>query len=54
VFHYDDQKINTVNIKFGSKEDEILLDGDQTRFLGNAFSSEEKDIALGYLSWIRR
>ena len=54
VFHYDDQKINTVNIKFGAKEDEILLDGDQSRFLGNEFSSDEKELALGYLSWIRR
>lgn len=54
VFHYDDQKINTVNIKYGSKEDEILLDGDQTRFLGNDFTNDEKELALGYLSWIRR
>ena len=54
VFHYDDQKINTFNIKYGSKEDEILLDGDQTRFLGNDFTNDEKELALGYLSWIRR
>ena len=46
--------INTVNIKYGSKEDEILLDGDQTRFLGNDFTNDEKELALGYLSWIRR
>ena len=54
VFHYDDQKINTVNIKYGAKEDEILLDGDQTRFMGSSFTEDEQNLALGYLSWIRR
>lgn len=54
IFHYDDNSINKVYIKYGNKVDEILLDGDQTRFLGSDFSPQEQQQVLGYLSWVRR
>ena len=40
--------------KFGEKEDEILLDGDQTRFIGEQFSDMEQQSILGYISWLKR
>ncbi len=54
IIHYDDAKINVVDVKYGDKEDEILLDGDQTRFEGSSFSKYEQDLILGYLSWMRQ
>jgi len=55
ILHYDSDSVNSVIVKKGSQEDQILLDGDQTRFLGsNVFAEEEQDKILGFLSWIRQ
>lgn len=54
IIHYDTQQMNNVDVKYGDKVDEILLDGDHTRFLGSKFSEYEQKDILGYLSWIRR
>lgn len=53
IFNYDAAKVNSVLIKYGNKEDEILLDGDQTRFLGNSFDEKEKKNILDFLSFLR-
>lgn len=54
VIHYEVNKLNNVYVKHGEKEDEILLDGDQTRFLGNTFSKEEQEKVLGFISYVRQ
>ena len=55
ILHYDSDSVNSVIVKKGSQKDQILLDGDQTRFLGsNVFAEEEQDKILGFLSWIRQ
>ncbi len=53
ILNYDAAKVNSVLIKYGNKEDEILLDGDQTRFLGNSFSADEQSSVLDFLSFLR-
>lgn len=53
IFNYDAAKVNSVLIKYGKKEDEILLDGDQTRFLGNSFNEDEQSSVLDFLSFLR-
>lgn len=45
---------NTVIVKYGSKEDNIILDGDKTRFEGDSFTEEEQKSILGYLTWLRQ
>lgn len=54
VLHFDEQKFNDVYVRFDEREDEVLLDGDQTRFLGNAFSKEEQEKVLGFISYVRQ
>lgn len=54
ILNYDAQKANTVLVKYGKKEDEILLDGDQTRFIGSEFSDEEQRSVLGFISYLRQ
>lgn len=54
ILHYDSEQLNNVFVKHGQQEDEILLDGDQTRFLGSKFTKEEQELILGYLSWVRQ
>ena len=46
--------MNEVDIKSREREDKILLDGDQTRFLYDSFTNAEQNLLLGYLSWIRK
>lgn len=54
IIHYDIAQSNIVDVKLGNKEDQILLDGDRSRFLGKSFTKREQDLFLGYLSWVRR
>ena len=54
IVHYDLENMNEVDIKSGEREDKILLDGDQTRFLYDSFTNAEQNLLLGYLSWIRK
>lgn len=54
ILHYNANNANIVMLKKGDREDQILLDGDQTRFLGNKFSKDEQDEILGYISYVRQ
>lgn len=54
ILHYNANNANMVMLKKGDREDQILLDGDQTRFLGNKFSKDEQDEILGYISYVRQ
>ena len=54
IVHYDNVKINYVDVKHGNREDEIILDGDKTRFVGKSFSKEEQKFILEYLFWVRQ
>lgn len=53
ILNYDAAKSNVVLVKHGTKEDVVLLDGDQTRFLGNKFTDDEELSILGFLSYLR-
>ena len=55
ILHYNTNRVNNVLVKKGNKEDQILLDGDQTRFLGKSvFLEDEQNEILGFLTWIRQ
>ena len=54
ILYHNLNNANRVIVKFGEKEDEILLDGDQTRFIGEQFSDMEQQSILGYISWLKR
>ena len=54
ILHYNAQDPNTVFVKLGSKEDQVLLDGDQTRFLKHELSEDQEKDILGLISFIRK
>lgn len=54
IINYDQHRLNYVAIKYGNKEDSILLDGDYSRFLSTTFTESEMKEILDYLSWLRK
>jgi hypothetical protein len=46
--------MNEVIVKYGDREDTVVLDGDQTRFEGTLFNQYEQQQILGYISWLKR
>ena len=54
ILHYNGQRPNNVLVRVGDKESEVLLDGDQTRFVDDKFSATEQETILGLISFTRK
>lgn len=54
ILHYNGQRPNNVLVRVGDKESEVLLDGDQTRFIDDKFSLTEQETFLGLISFTRK
>lgn len=54
ILYHNLSNYNNVLVKFGNKEDSIILDGDHTRFEGEQFTQQEQGLILGYLSWLKQ
>jgi len=54
ILHYNGQRPNNVIVRFGDKESEVLLDGDQTRFIDDKFTLVEQERYLGLISYTRK
>lgn len=54
ILHYNGQRPNNVLVRVGDKESEVLLDGDQTRFVDDKFSVTEQETILGLISFTRK
>ena len=54
IFGYDYQKPSIVSLKYGERETNILLSGNDTQIMEpNLFTPEEQNDILGYLAWFR-
>ena len=54
IFGYDYQKISMASLKYGDRETNILLSGNNTQIVNaELFSPDEQNDILGYLAWFR-
>lgn len=54
ILYQNLNNMNEVIVKYGDREDTVVLDGDQTRFEGTLFNQYEQQQILGYISWLKR